>query len=136
MLKKFFRALPETFTSGSPIINICMAITTDLKIRNLQIQYALSGLQDVVITAFYDLSGTDTSYNPQSGANVTFNACGVNLSPPDPENYIAFKSLTKADVTNFMLATEEFQSRLSVLSAAIAKRTVSPTTGLTGLPWE
>ena len=113
-----------------------MAITTDLKINKLEIQYALSGLDDVVIAVKYDLSGTDTSYSPQSAANVEFIGCAIQLSPPDPENYIAFKSLTKADVTNFMLATEEFQSRLSVLSAAIAKRTVSPTTGLTGLPWE
>ena len=113
-----------------------MAITTDLKIRNLEIQYALSWLKDVVITALYDLSGTDTSYRPQSATNITFNACGVNLSSPDPENYIAFKSLTRANITDFMLATEEYQSRLTALSAAIAKKTVSPTTGLTGLPWE
>lgn len=113
-----------------------MAITTDLIINKLEIQYALSGLKDVVITAFYDLSGTDTSYSPQSGANVEFNACGINLSPPDPENFIAFKSLTKADVTNFITATDGYQSRLKALSAAIAEKTATPTTGLTGLPWD
>ena len=113
-----------------------MAITTDLKINKLEIQYALSGLDDVVIAVNYDLSGTDTSYSPQSAANVEFIGCAIQLSPPDPENYIAFKSLTKENVTNFMLATGGYQSRLKALSAAIAEKTATPTTGLTGLPWE
>ena len=116
-----------------------MAITYDTNINDLEVQFvgtgALSALSNIVISVKYSLSGKDTSVTPVSASEVVWEGCNINLGDPDPSDFTAYDSLTKAKVLKFMKATPSYTSRVWSLTSAVEARTAPATEGLSAVPW-
>jgi len=106
-----------------------MAATTTLTINDLEVQYSLDSLTDVVIIVGATLSGIDTGTTAQLNRRFT-------LSAPDPSSFIAFADLTKSNITDFVTATSSYTTALQNLTATIEEQKLAPTTGIEPLPWE
>ena len=105
-----------------------MAATTTLTIRDLEVQFSLSGLDDVVIKVGATLSGND------AGTGAHLNRRFI-IDAPDPSSFIAFADLTESNVANFVKATDKYTSMLQNLTSIIEKQKQAPTTGMEPLPW-
>lgn len=64
-------------------------------IETLWVRPVEGSLTNVVVTAAWRCTGTDGQYNGSVYATVSF-------TPPDPSKFIAFNSLTQADVLNWV----------------------------------
>ena len=106
-----------------------MAATTTLTINDLEVQFSLSGLDNVVIRVGATLSGND------AGTTAHLNRRFF-LSGPDPSSFIAFADLTESNVTDFVKATNKYTTILHKLTSIIYKKQQAPTTGIEPLPWE
>jgi len=106
-----------------------MAATTTLIIRDLEVQFSLSGLDDVVIIVGSTLSGND------AGTDAHLNRRFI-IATPDPSSFIPFTDLTESNVANFVKATDSYTTVLQRLTSIIEERKQAPTTGMEPLPWE
>jgi len=105
-----------------------MAATTTLTINDLEVQFSLSGLNDVVIMVGATLSGND------AGADAHINRRFI-IAAPDPSSFITFADLTESDVANFVKATDYYTSMLQNLTSIIEEQKHAPVTGMEPLPW-
>ena len=105
-----------------------MAATTTLLINDLEVQFSLSGLDDVVIRVGATLSGND------AGTGAHLNRRFI-IDAPDPSSFIAFADLTESNVANFVKATDSYTTVLQNLTATIEEQKQAPTTGIEPLPW-
>jgi len=105
-----------------------MAATTTLTINDLEVQFSLAGLDDVVIKVGATLSGNDT------GSNAHLNRRFI-IAAPDPSSFVAFADLTESDVANFVKATDQYTTNLQRLTSIIEEQKQPPTTGMEPLPW-
>ena len=116
-----------------------MAITYDTNINDLEVQFAgtgaLSALSNIVVAVKYAISGKDTSATPVSASEVVWEGCNINLVNPDPSDFTAYDSLTKAKVLKFMIATPGYTSRVWALTSAVEATTAPATEGLSAVPW-
>ncbi len=105
-----------------------MAATTTLLINDLEVQFSLSGLNDVVIRVGVTLSGTD------AGTDAHINRRFF-IATPDPSSFIAFADLTESNVANFVKATDSYSTAVQQLTSIIEEQKQAPTTGIEPLPW-
>ena len=106
-----------------------MAATTTLIIRDLEVQFSLSGLNDVVLRVGATLSGTD------AGTTDHLNRRFI-IATPDPSSFIPFADLTESDVANFVKATDRYSTAVQQLTNIIFEQQQTPITGMEPLPWE
>ena len=106
-----------------------MATVTTLTIDRLEVQYSLSGLDDVVVQVGATLSGNDTG-TTDSLANDFI------IAGPDPASFVAFEDLTESDCANFVTSTDRYTTLLQYLTAQIYEKKQPPTGGQLPLPWE
>ena len=106
-----------------------MAAVTTLAINYLEVQYSLSGLDDVVINVSATLSGND------AGTTDTLTNRFV-IAGPDPDSFVAFEDLTEEDCANFITATDRYTTLLQYLTAEIYRKKQPPTKGILPLPWK
>ena len=116
------------FIKSSLRLNIHMAATTTLTINDLEVQFSLSGLSDVVIRVGSTLSGND------AGTTDHLNRRFI-VATPTLSSFIPFDDLTESDVANFVKATDSYTTALQILTATIEKQKQAPTTGMEPLPW-
>jgi len=102
-----------------------MAATTTLTIRDLEVQFSLSGLDDVVIKVGATLSGND------AGTGAHLNRRFI-IDAPDPSSFIAFADLTESNVADFVKATDSYSTAVQQLTAKIDRKNQS---GTKPLPW-
>ena len=105
-----------------------MAATTTLTINDLEVQFSLSGLNDVVIRVGATLSGND------AGTDAHINRRFF-IAAPDPSSFIPFADLTESNVANFVTATDSYTTVLQRLTSIIEEQKQAPTTGMEPLPW-
>ena len=105
-----------------------MAATTTLIIRDLEVQYSLDSLTDVVIRVGVTLSGND------AGTDAHINRRFF-IATPDPSSFIPFADLTESNVANFVKATDSYTTVLQRLTSIIEEQKHAPTTGMEPLPW-
>ena len=105
-----------------------MAATTTLIINDLEVQYSLDSLTDVVIIVGATLSGNDAGTTDHLNRRFIIDA-------PDPSSFIAFADLTESNVANFVKATDQYTTVLQDLTATIEEQKQAPTTGIEPLPW-
>tara|TARA_R110002110_G_scaffold144966_1_gene334343 strand:- start:6 stop:326 length:321 start_codon:yes stop_codon:yes gene_type:complete len=105
-----------------------MATVTTLTIDQIEVQYSLSGLDDVVIQVQATLSGNDTgtTYSLTNG----FLIAGPTLSAFTP-----YDDLTESQVAGFVEATDRYTSLYQYLTTQIYDRKQPPTEGILPLPW-
>ena len=106
-----------------------MAATTTLIIRDLEVQFSLSGLDNVVLRVGSTLSGND------AGIDAHMNRRFI-IATPDPSSFIPFADLTESDVANFVKATDRYSTAVQQLTNIIYQQQQSPITGMEPLPWE
>ena len=106
-----------------------MATVTTLTINQLEVQYSLSGLDDVVIDVTATLSGNDGGVT----AEVTN---GFGIAAPDPASFVPFEDLTEEDCANFVTATDRYTTIFQFLTTELYNKKQPPTTGELPLPWE
>ena len=102
----------------------------DYVIEQLEVQFDSEGLTNVVKTVNGPLSG---NYNGQYITET--GPLTINVPAPNPSSYIAYDSLTKSDVLNFIKDTEQYITYVSVLTSTIKEKMIAPTQGLCALPW-
>ena len=105
-----------------------MAVTTTLTINDLEVQYSLDGLTDVVIVVGATLSGNDAGSTNHLNRRFRIDA-------PDPSSFIAFADLTESDVANFVKATDKYTTIQQKLTSIIEEQKLAPTRGIEPLPW-
>ena len=105
-----------------------MALVTTLTIRQLEVQYILDGLVNVIISVQANLSGNNSGYT--SGWTQ-----GFTLGAPVSSSFIPFDSLTEADVINFVKATDLYDTTLAMVTNDINKEMQTPTQGICAFPW-
>jgi len=105
-----------------------MAATTTLLINDLEVQFSLSGLNDVVIVVGATLSGNDAGTT--NNLNRRFR-----IDAPDPSSFIPYADLTESNVVNFVKATDQYTTVLQRLTSIIEEQKQPPTTGIEPLPW-
>ena len=103
-----------------------MALVTTLTIKNLEVQYSLDSLTDVVVSVGAQLSGNDGGTTARVGNTYR-------IAAPDPASFVAFADLTKSDVINFVKATDRYSTAVQQLTAKIDRKNQS---GRVPLPWE
>jgi len=103
-----------------------MALVTTLTIKNLHVQFSLSGLDDVLTAVGAQLSGSDGGTTAQVGNRFR-------IAAPDPASFVAFADLSKSDVINFIKATDRYSTAVQQLTAKIDRKNQS---GTKPLPWE
>jgi len=103
-----------------------MALVTTLTIKNLEVQYSLDSLTDVVVSVGAQLSGSDGGTAAQVGNRYR-------IAAPDPSSFVTFADLTKSDVINFVKATDTYSTAVQQLTAKIDRKNQS---GRLPLPWE
>jgi len=106
-----------------------MAATTTLLINDLEVQFSLSGLNDVVIIVGATLSGNDAGTDALVQKRFP-------LTTPTLSSFIPFTDLTESDVANFVKATDKYTTMHQRLTSIIYKKQQPPTTGIEPLPWE
>ena len=107
-----------------------MGYNIDYVIEQLEVQFDSEGLTNVVKTVNGPLSG---NYNGQYITET--GPLTINVPAPNPSSYIAYDSLTKSDVLNFIKDTEQYITYVSVLTSSIKEKMIAPTQGLCALPW-
>ena len=105
-----------------------MAATTTLLINDLEVQFSLSGLNDVVIIVGATLSGND------AGTTDHLNRRFI-IATPTLSSFIPFTDLTESNVANFVKATDSYTTVLQRLTSIIEEQKQPPTTGMEPLPW-
>tara|TARA_R100001163_G_scaffold36607_1_gene28056 strand:- start:242 stop:574 length:333 start_codon:yes stop_codon:yes gene_type:complete len=110
-----------------------MAYKIETTINSLEVQYALSGLNNVVISVRYNLSGYDTSAGVDT-SSVLFKNCITDVASPTLSSFTAYNNLTETLVLKFM-ETGSYPSRVTSLKNAIDLKTVAPTKGISAVPW-
>ena len=103
-----------------------MALVTTLTIRDLEVQYSLDSLTDVVVSVGAVLSGND-------GGTIARIGNRYRIAAPDPSSFVTFADLTKSDVINFVKATDRYSTAVQQLTAQIDEKKQS---GTKPLPWE
>jgi len=103
-----------------------MAATTTLTIRDLEVQYSLDSLTDVVVSVGTVLSGNDGGTTAQMGSKFR-------IAAPDPSSFTTFAELTESDVINFVKSTDRYSDAVQQLTAQIDEKKQS---GIKPLPWE
>ena len=111
-----------------------MAVDLVVAIRALEVQYSLSGLNDVVVEVAATLSGRDFDRFNQIHTAVW--SGGFRVAPPDPDTFIPFADLTEADAEGFMKATSTYTTVHNALTSQIWQEMQPPTQGTLPLPWE
>ena len=106
-----------------------MAATTTLLINDLEVQFSLSGLNDVVIIVGATLSGNDAGTDALVQKRFP-------LTTPTLSSFIPFTDLTESDVANFVKATSGYTSKVQWLTGEIYKNSQPATEGELPLPWE
>ena len=106
-----------------------MAATTTLLINDLEVQFSLSGLDNVVIRVGATLSGNDAGTTNHLNRRFIIDA-------PDPSSFIAFADLTESNVADFVKATDSYSTAVQQLTSIIEEQKQAPTTGIEPLPWE
>jgi len=106
-----------------------MAIVTTLTIRALEVQYSLSGLDDVVIDVGATLSGNDSGHTAEVSG-------GFKIASPVLSSFVPYDSLTETDVANFVKATSTYTTLHNGITSQIWQDMQPPTQGTLPLPWE
>ena len=105
-----------------------MAATTTLIINDLEVQYSLDGLTDVVIRVGATLSGNDAGTTAHLKRRFL-------IAAPDPSSFIPFADLTESDVANFVTSTNSYTTAVQQLTNIIYQQQQTPITGMEPLPW-
>ena len=77
-----------------------MALETKIWINELNVQFSLSGLENVITTITASMSGRDTH-----GKDVFIEDENYTVSAPVLSAFTAFESLTESDCINFVKAS-------------------------------
>tara|TARA_R110002020_G_scaffold138672_1_gene309114 strand:+ start:575 stop:907 length:333 start_codon:yes stop_codon:yes gene_type:complete len=110
-----------------------MSYKIETTINSLEVQYALSGLTNVVISVNYNLSGYDTSAGVDT-SSVDFSNCITNVAAPTLSAFTAYNALTEALVLKFM-ETGSYPTRIINLKKNIDLKTATHTKGISAVPW-
>ena len=102
-----------------------MAATTTLLINDLEVQFSLSGLNDVLVSVGAVLSGNDSGITDQIGRKWS-------IAAPDPSSFTTFADLTESNVINFVKATDSYSTAVQQLTAQIDEK---KQIGTKPLPW-
>lgn len=108
-----------------------MAISYQWQISQMDCVPHEGELQDVVITVHYRYQGTEVDGEKTYFAEVYGT---VSLGNPDPENYIPYANLTKAQVEGWLSESLNVESLQANISAQIADQKNPPIVS-PALPW-
>ena len=108
-----------------------MALETKIWINKLNVQFSLSGLENVITSITASMSGRDTH-----GKDVFIEDEEYTVSAPVLSAFTAFESLTQIDCINFVKSSDHYSSIYEELTSRIQEQQPSNTQGLCALPWE
>ena len=107
-----------------------MALETKIWINKLNVQFSLSGLENVITSITASMSGRDTH-----GKDVFIEDEGYTISAPVLSAFTAFESLTESDCINFVKASPEYDTLYDELTARVEEQQPVATQSLCALPW-
>lgn len=112
-----------------------MAYKIETTINSLEVQYALSGLTNVVVAVHYNLSGYDTAAGVDA-SSVVYGSNITTIKAPTLSSFTAYDALTEALVFKFMEAGDgNYPARITSLKNAIDLKHATPTKGISAVPW-
>lgn len=112
-----------------------MANTYAWTINKLNVRPTEGSLSNVVYNIHWSYTATSDQTDPEGGAYSSTSIGSQVVGAPDPNNYIAFDSLTQSDVASWLEASDLDIDALKANLDARVVELITPTSVAKDVPW-